>query len=206
VSPRGRLNSDGLLTVSRWEAPGEGNETGRLVSLAVATLLENGISEPRSHLFLATADRVATLIVSKSPLSPTALAALKEVSRANAFTVLLSPDTEAPTEMLENIVTARDRVALDRATSGYYLDLSPPTDARPFFFNQLRFAKLLDPGVFGHFTHTGVFAGNLIATLTLAMLVLISLVLVVARSSSRCGRPSGKPAGRWPRAAPPISR
>jgi len=176
----GRLNPDGLFTVSRWYAPGEVNETGRLLSLAVATLIKNGVSEPRRHLFLATAGKVATLIMSKSPLSPTALTALKDAASANAFTVLLSPDAAAPSGILENIVTARDRVALDRATASYYLDLTPPTDARPFFFNQLRFATLLDPGVFSHFSHTGVFAGNLIATLTLAMLVLISLALVIA--------------------------
>jgi hypothetical protein len=175
----GRLNPDGLFTVSRWYAPGEVNETGRLVSLAVATLIENGATEPRRHLFLATADHVATLIVSKSPLSPAALAALKDAAKAKAFTVLLSPDTAAPSEMLESIVTAGDRPALDRATASYYLDLTPPTDARPFFFNQLRFATLLDPGVFARFNHSGVFSGNLIATLTLAMLVLISLALVV---------------------------
>jgi hypothetical protein len=174
----GRLNPGGLFTVSRWYAPGEVNETGRLVSLAVATLIENGAAEPRRHLFLATAGNVATLIVTKSPVSPAALAALKDAARANAFPVLLSPDTAAPSEMLESIVTARNRAALDHATAGYYLDLTPPTDTRPFFFNQLRFATLLDPGVFSRFTHTGVFAGNLIATLTLAMLVVISLALV----------------------------
>ena len=52
--------------------------------------------------------------------------------------------------------------------------------SREFFFNQLGFATLFDPNVFSHFTHTGVFAGNLIATLTLAMLVLISVALVAA--------------------------
>jgi hypothetical protein len=61
----GRLNSGGLFTVSRWYAPGEMNQTGRLVSLAVATLLANGDAEPRRHLFLAAAGNVATLIVAK---------------------------------------------------------------------------------------------------------------------------------------------
>ena len=176
----GRLNADGLFTVSRWYAPGEVNETGRLVSLAVATLLANGAAEPRRHLFLAAAGKVATLIVAKSPLSPSALAALKDAAKANEFTVLLSPDTAAPSAMLEKIVSATDRRALDQATAGFYLDLTPPTDARPFFFNQLGFAKIFDPRVFSHFTHTGVFAGNLIATLTLAMLVVISIALVAA--------------------------
>ena len=66
----GRLNPAGLFTVSRWYAPGEVNETGRLVSLGVAALLANGAAEPRRHLFLAAAGNVATLIVTKSPLSP----------------------------------------------------------------------------------------------------------------------------------------
>ena len=166
--------------MSRWYAPGEVNETGRLVSLAVATLLATGAAEPRRHLFLAAAGKVATLIVAKSPISPSALAALKDAAKANEFTVLLSPDTAAPSAMLEKIVSAPDRRALDQATAGFYLDLTPPTDARPFFFNQLGFAKIFDPRVFSHFTHTGVFAANLIATLTLAMLVVISIALVAA--------------------------
>jgi hypothetical protein len=166
--------------VSRWYAPGEVNETGRLVSLGVASLLANGAAEPRRHLFLAAAGNVATLIVTKSPLSPAALRALKDAAKANEFTVLLSPDTVAPSTILDKIVSATDRRTLDQATTGFYLDLTPPTDARPFFFNQLGFDTLFDPNVFSHFTHTGVFAGNLIATLTLATLVLISVALVAA--------------------------
>ena len=176
----GRLDPNGLFTVSRWYASGEVNETGRLVSLAVATLLANSVPEPRRHLFLAAAGNVATLIVSKSPLSPAALGALKDAAKANEFPVLISPDMVAPSPMLESIVSATDRGMLDRATTGFYLDLTPPTDARPFFFNQLGFLTLFDANVFSHFTDTGVVAGNLIATLTLAMLILISVVLVGA--------------------------
>ncbi|MBV9064513.1 MAG: hypothetical protein JO004_01945, partial [Methylobacteriaceae bacterium] len=49
-----RLNPNGVFTVSRWYAPGEVNETGRMVALATATLLDLGVKDPRSHLFLAT--------------------------------------------------------------------------------------------------------------------------------------------------------
>jgi hypothetical protein len=175
-----RLNPNGVFTVSRWYASGEVNETGRLVSLAVATLLATGSPEPRRHLFLAAVGNVATLIVSKSPFSPAALGALKDAAKTNEFPVLLSPDTVAPSAILENIVSATDRSSLDRATTGLYLDLTPPTDARPFFFNQLGFLALFDANVFSHFTDTGVVAGNLVATLTLAMLILISALLVGA--------------------------
>jgi hypothetical protein len=176
----GRLTPNGLFTVSRWYASGEVNETGRLVSLGVATLLANGAAEPRRHLFLAAAGNVATLIVSKSPLSPAALAALKDAANANEFFVLLSPDMVAPSAVLESIASAADRSTLDRATTGFYLDLTPPTDARPFFFNQLGFLRLFDANVFSHIGDTGVVAGNLVATLTLGMLILISVVLVGA--------------------------
>jgi hypothetical protein len=192
----GRLNSGGVFTVSRWYAPGEVNETGRLVSLGVAALLANGAAEPRRHLFLAAAGNVATLIVTKSPFSPAALGALKDAAKANEFAVLLSPDTVAPSAMLENIVSATDRSTLDQTTTGFYLDLTPPTDARPFFFNQLKFVTLFDADVFSHFTHTGVVAGNLVATLTLAMLVLISVALVGATIIVPL-RPTVREAG-WP--------
>jgi hypothetical protein len=175
-----RLNPNGVFTVSRWYASGEVNETGRLVSLGVATLLANGAAEPRRNLFLAALGNVATLIVSKSPLSPAALGALKDAAKTNEFSVLLSPDSVAPSAMLESIVSAPDRSKLDRATARFYLDLTPPTDARPFFFNQLGFLTLFDANVFSHFADTGVVAGNLVATLTLAMLILISAMLVGA--------------------------
>ncbi len=178
----GRLNPDGLFTVSRWYALGEVDETGRMVSLAVATLLANGAAEPRRHLFLAAAGNVATLIVTKSPLSAAALAELKDAAKANEFPVLLSPDSVAPSAKLEKIVSATDRSTLAQTTAGFHLDLTPPTDARPFFFNQLRFLSLFDADVLAHLAHDGVVAGNLIATLTLAMLVLISLVLVGAET------------------------
>ena len=60
------------------------------------------------------------------------------------------------------------------------MDLSPPTDARPFFFNQLRLGRLFDQDLFALASRQGVYGGNLSATLTLAMLILISAVLVAA--------------------------
>ena len=71
-----RLTPDGVFTVSRWYAPGEVNETGRMMSLAVATLQDLGAVEPKRHLFVAASETVATLVMSRKPLSAPALAAL----------------------------------------------------------------------------------------------------------------------------------
>ena len=58
--------------------------------------------------------------------------------------------------------------------------MSAPTDARPFFFNQLRLDRLFDQDVFALASRPGVYGGNLSATLTLAILIVISAVFVAA--------------------------
>jgi hypothetical protein len=175
-----RLTPTGVFTVSRWYAPGEVNETGRMISLAVATLQALGVADAKRHLFMAASDHVATLVMSRSPLSDQALAALEQAADTYAFSVLLNPRRQAASPLLESIVAAPDGAALARATAASYLDLSPPTDARPFFFNQLRLDRLFDQDIFTLASRAGVYGGNLSATLTLAMLILISAVLVAA--------------------------
>jgi hypothetical protein len=60
----------------------------------------------------------------------------------------------------------------------YPLDLSAPTDDRPFFFNQLR---LMDPASLwlALKSRAGVSAGNLAATITLVIVVAVSAILVL---------------------------
>ena len=68
-------------------------------------------------------------------------------------------------------------MAATRLSRSYHLDLTAPTDDHPFFFNQLR---LSDPEslslALGY--SSGVMRGNLLATVTLAIIVLLSVVLV----------------------------
>ena len=175
-----RLSPEGVFTVSRWYAPGEVNETGRMVSLAVATLLDLGVTEPQRHLFLASTDNIATLIVSRSPLSHDTLDALHGSATQHGFSVLISPNHRQSSPVLQGIVAVADRAGLNVATQDYYLDLTPPTDARPFFFNQLRFDRLFDEVTRRHSRRPGVMGGNLAATMTLAMLVMVSMGLVLA--------------------------
>ena len=107
-------------------------------------------------------------------------AALRQAADTYAFSVLLSPQAPAASPLLERIVAAPRSQRSRLATEASYLDLSLPTDARPFFFNQLRLGRLLDQDVFALASRVGVYGGNLSATLTLAMLILISAILVAA--------------------------
>jgi hypothetical protein len=173
-----RLAPDGLFTVSRWYEPDAVDETGRLVSLAVAALLDAGVTEPRAHLFVATSGPVATLILSRAPFGREDIATLRRFCGTFEFNVHLSPDTTAATPLIESIVACRDRAELQRKTAGLDLDLTPPDDERPFFFNLLPLDQPLQ--ALRYAGRGGVVGGNLLATTTLCTILLVSLLLVVA--------------------------
>jgi hypothetical protein len=73
---------------------------------------------------------------------------------------------------------APDAAALGALSARFHLDVSPPTDERPFFFNQLR---LTDSAAMlrAMEANSGVIKGNLAATVTLLIIVLLSLILVL---------------------------
>ena len=181
-----RLTPKGVLTVSRWYDPSVPDETGRLVSLATATLMDLGIPEPRRHLFLASQGAVATLVLAKSPLSAGDVETLERTASDYQHRILMSPSRVPASDILLRIVTAVDRSALDAYTASLEFDLTPPTDDRPFFFNQLPLSKPFR--AFAHATSLlaagpeggGIRHGNLVATLTLLVLWFIALIFVAA--------------------------
>jgi hypothetical protein len=172
------LAPSGVFTVSRWYAPDNVDETGRLVSLAKATLLDMGVADPAQHLVLASYANLSTLIVGRAPFSAEDLATLRDAANRLGFSILISPGQPAASEALRQIMQAPDAAALGALSAKFHLDVSPPTDERPFFFNQLR---LTDPVAMlrAMEANSGVIKGNLGATITLLIIVLLSFVLVV---------------------------
>jgi hypothetical protein len=113
------------------------------------------------------------------------LKALLEAVAQYEYAILVSPTSNPGSEVLRKIVTARSRAELDRYTSNLAFDLTPPTDDRPFFFNQFPFSRPLQAlklfnEMYGAGGPGGVYEGNLVATGTLVMLFLVSLGLVLA--------------------------
>jgi hypothetical protein len=176
-----RLTPRGVFTVSRWYEHDSG-ETGRMVSLAVAALLELGATAPQRHLFVASQERLATLIVGREPLSSADLEALHRAADLYEHRVLISPIRAPDSAVLASLVAAGSRAELDALGGAQALDLTPATDDRPFFFNQVPLNKpirvartLLSGGRSGG----GVRRGNFVATAVLVLLFLISLALVI---------------------------
>jgi hypothetical protein len=176
-----RLTPDGVFTVSRWYHPEHLDETARILSLAMATLLEMGEPQPAEHLYLAANGRLSTLIVGRAPLSMQDLSTLDETVQKLHYKTLAAPNRVSADATLERILHAGTVDELIRIGRASPLNLVPTWDANPFFFNQLR---LPDPGTPTSRLHaaireSGVLHGNLTANLTLLTLVIISMVVVV---------------------------
>ena len=91
------LTPDGLFTVSRWHSADRTSETGRLISLATAALLDRGVDRPDRHLLLVGRDRVATLVLSLKPFTRRELDTVSKVAQAEGFSLLVTPNGEAGT-------------------------------------------------------------------------------------------------------------
>jgi hypothetical protein len=172
------LTPTGLFTVSRWYSPRNIDETGRMMSVAVAALLEEGIADPKDHLFLASDGNLATLMLSRAPFSAAELAALHAKVDDLGFKVIAAPGAQAASPVLAEILQAGTPDTLFQLSSKYLLDLSPATDARPFFFQQIRLTDVRSY-LYAMQSDDGVAHGNLRAMSTLALITLISLVLVI---------------------------
>jgi hypothetical protein len=171
------LSPGGIFSVSRWFSPSAVSETNRLLVLGVASLLDRGVAEPQRQLVLVARRHVATLMVSNAPFGEDDRAVVTRVAADEGFEVLVSPWTTPKARRLDRIAASRSPAALREAIEDPDFDYSPPTDARPYFFNILKPAGLARlAGMSGD----GVAWGNLSATATLVALFGISLVLVIA--------------------------
>jgi spermidine synthase len=198
------LNPKGVLTVSRWYLQDAHSETERLMSLATASLLRTGATDPAKHIFLAKSDHLATLVLARDPFSKEQLDALESRVKEEDFTTLLSPisTTESTGTALSEILQAKSEQQLyqrlhelnDRDQYKAY-DLSPATDARPFFFNQVRLTypdKVMqlvlsntDSAIIGH--ARAIFHLYLIIVFSIIMVVAV-LLYPLMRSRSLFGR------------------
>src|SRR5215831_15597086 len=108
------INDHGIFTVSRWYAPDDVNETGRMIGLATAALLDAGVKDVRPHLFVARAEHIATLVLSKSPFTEEQLRTLNDAVLDLGFRPLLAPNQRPESELLAAIIESNDLIALDR--------------------------------------------------------------------------------------------
>jgi hypothetical protein len=176
-----RLTPNGVFTVSRWCSPEHVDEIARVLSLAMATLIEMGEPKPAEHLYLAANGRLSTLIVGRAPLSAADLAALDATVARLHYRTLAAPNRVSADPILEPILRAGTVAELMRIGMAAPINLVPTWDSNPFFSHQLRLPLPGNPtaGARAALRASGVLHGNVSASLTLLMLVALSMLAVV---------------------------
>jgi spermidine synthase len=174
-----RLKPHGVFTVSRWYAKDRLDETARMVSLAMAALFAEGAEKPAAHILLGGSGQVATILVSRDPFALEDIEAFTAMLDARGFTLLWKPGSVSSDNILARLQTVASPAELATLADGYPLDISPPTDNRPFFFNLLRLSRPWE--IIAYMGRpSGVVTGNLLATLTLLAILLITLIFGAA--------------------------
>ena len=174
------LNENGVFTVSRWSADVM-DDTGRTLSVAMATLFNQGITNVRDHIAMINSEAIATIIISKSPFTSEQIAALEKTSQEKEYTIVLMPGQEAKGGILQKLIVAKNLEELNDIASQQFFDVTPSTDMRPFFFNQARLTQPLDVIKMAMAPpHIGkeVSMGQAKATFNLYIIILFSIIMV----------------------------
>jgi hypothetical protein len=137
----GHLTDDGVVAMCRYYT-GKDPETVRLTLLAAAALERRGVApgQTRQHLYLAARKPLGVLLAKRLAFTTEELDRLDQLAREQDFEVALSPRSSGGSE-LQLLV---DAGTASESVRGYALDISPPTDDRPFFFYFSRLRDVLD--------------------------------------------------------------
>lgn len=138
-----RLSDDGIVSVSRWYKGDRLLEGMRLALLARAALDDAGVATPEDHIALVEAGAIVTLLMSRTPWTAADLARLDEIGAARGF-VRHWPVHEGTPARSVLAQVLRDGPA---ELESHGLDLSPPTDQRPFFFQTVPLFGHIDAAV-----------------------------------------------------------
>ena len=151
-----------------------------------------GVKDPRRHIIVVkrnqkqqTADipsAVATIIASRTPFSDEDLALAEKQCKQMQFDLMLTPKTSATPE-LADFAGSTDPF---ETAKKYPINLSPPTDDKPFFFNMTRMHDAFNPAKWegrGHDVNlkaVQVVAGLLVFVILLTIVCVIVPVMIKA--------------------------
>ena len=194
----GRLADDGILSVSRWYFQERPAEMYRTASLAVEALRRIGVTDPRHHIAIVrnmrpllawqpdSPDGVGTILVGRRPFTGAELDVLEREAARLKFDVAFSPRASQD----DTFVRLTDTGDLAGFLDSYPVNITPPTDDSPFFFNMLRLRDMARPSLyeFGNLSHNMkavATLGVLLLTVTLLTALCILLPLWMTRDRVR---------------------
>jgi hypothetical protein len=125
-----RTTPRGMVSISRWMTGERQLEGARLSNLAMKALALEGVAEPQKHLAVVQAWSVGTFILSRTPFDEAEIKRLDAIDEERGFRRHWPIHDDTPSDsVVASVMTTGVGPYEQRG-----LDLSPPTDDRPFFF------------------------------------------------------------------------
>ncbi len=170
------LTPHGVLTFSRWYSQKTPDEIYRLTTLACAMLKQQGVTDPRSHIVIVkkmnNAEKgVGTMIITKEPFSEKELDTLDDTMDMLQFEPLLTP-RYAANSTFALLASGKNT---DDFLVKFPINITPPTDDSPFFFNMVRLKDFFR----GKFNDLGALPINAEAIAVLGVLLIVVLILTI---------------------------
>ena len=142
------LTDRGVLVVTRWYDPRFPTEVLRLLSLARGTLERYwGVRDATNYVVAVKRDPppgarlgVGTVLVSRTPFTAQDRRIAEQFCRDNRFDLLVAPGycPRPDVKLILSDPNVREQYA------GMPVDITPPTDDRPFFFHMLKLGTPAD--------------------------------------------------------------
>jgi MFS family permease len=143
------LKPNGIITVTRFYRA-RPSELYRLIAICTQTLLDAGIKNPREHLMLIKCEQAermlegsatGTIMLSKAPFTKEEMGTIDTVCKKMLFQEVLTPD-----KSIDSAFGIISTAGPDRSdyVKNFPVDITPPTDDKPFFFHLLKFQDILN--------------------------------------------------------------
>jgi hypothetical protein len=179
LAPRGVLNVSRLLKLV-------GDEAIRATVLVLVALERRGVEDPRRHVVVVLGSDIfgeayGTILARLEPFTPDELERIRGLARERGRGLAFAPGGPFTGDW-KALAEAGDAESFCRS---HPLDVCPPTDDRPFFFNMTRLGRLRfdAPGYIYSTDPTAVLLTT-VAILALLSAVGLALPLAVTRSSA----------------------
>lgn len=181
------LSDDGILTISRFIFE---REMLRIVSLGVALLNAEGISDPAAHIAVIKERGLANFMLKRSPFTTAELQSLRQRAADLEFEIVFLPDQPDSDNPFAKLINAKGSAAFHAA---FPFDITATTDDRPFFYYMFKtgdFLRLFTYPEQSQFEDRAVLTlRNLLVVVTafVAIFILVPLFLLKGAALRRQG-------------------
>jgi hypothetical protein len=182
-----RTSPTGLVAISRWMSGDRQLEGGRLAAMAVKAMELEGVADAQRHLAVVQAWSVGTFILSKVAFDDAEVGKLDAICEERGFRRHWPRGPKTPADSIVATVMSQGTASFEKKG----VDLSVPTDDRPFFFQTLSLFGTVDRDFLASLSnneHSVALLRMLLSVMTVLTLSLFFLPFLLRGRVASAGR------------------